>query len=597
MLSRLKAFNALLPYIRENTGLLLLGAVMLIAANYLDVKALTLLGQGIDLLAVNLGPFAGIHEGLMVGFVATVAVLVVAAAIARFWMRWLIIGASRQIEFRYRDDLFRHLQSLSASFFSRYPTGDIMSRSTNDLESVRLVIGPAVMYLSGTAVMLPMSLYQMIQISGTLTLFTWLPLVLVAPLFYFFSRRIHVRSMRSQEIFSEISTRVQETLTGIRVIKAYAREDEAAKQFEGTSNEFVRESVALALLQAYFIPLMAFIISLSLLGLVWAGGVLIVLHKDEPSGLTPGNLIGFLVLLMANIWPLAAIGWVFSMVERGSASMERLNRIFAEQTEITDPPVSKEEKNVRGRIELRNLTFTYPGAHKPALREINLNVAEGQIIGLTGPVGCGKSTLAHLLSRRYNPERGMIVIDDRDILDWRLRDYRARVGIVDQEPFLFSESIASNIAYGCPGAEQSKITHAAQIAQFDADVREFPHQYETLLGERGINLSGGQRQRAALARAIAIDPAILILDDALAAVDTHTEEEILKGLREFMRGRTTLLISHRISTVSLADHILYMENGSIAESGTHEDLIEHSGHYAALARRQQLTEEIEGLEE
>ncbi|MBI1785913.1 ATP-binding cassette domain-containing protein, partial [Candidatus Sumerlaeota bacterium] len=467
MFARLKSFSTLRPYVAENRRLLLLGAVTLVLANYLDVKVLVLLGKGVDLIGWNLGPFAGIHAQLLTVFLLLLGALAIAAAVARFWMRWLIIGASRQIEFKYRDDLFRHLEGLSASFFSRYSTGDIMSRSTNDLESVRLVIGPAVMYISGTMVMLPMSLYQMIQISGWLTFCTWAPLVLVAPLFYFFNHRIHARFTRAQEIFSDISTRVQETLTGIRVIKVYAREEQEAKRFGELSLRYVDENVRLALLQAYFIPLMGFIISLSMLALIWVGGVMIVHQTAEAAGITLGSLIALFVLLMANIWPLAAIGWVFSMVERGSASMERLNKLFDEKSEIVDSPAGIEllksaaEGNgaaqgtpaalrLRGELECRNLTFTYPGAANPSLRDINFRLGAGQILGLTGPVGCGKSTLAALLARRFNPQATSLLVDGRDILDWPLREYRRQVSIVDQEPFLFSDTIAANICYGLP---------------------------------------------------------------------------------------------------------------------------------------------------
>lgn len=573
----------------ENRGILAIGAVALVMANFLDIQLLVLLGHAMDMLGVRLGPFDDLKPMLLLFLLSSILLIILGAAVSRFWMRRLIIGVSRQVEFRLRNDLFAHFQRLSPSFYSRYPTGDLMARSTNDLEAVRLVIGPAVMYFASVAVMLPMSIYAMVGISGRLTLITFCPLLMLVPLFYFFSSRIHVRFMRVQERFSDLSTRVQEIVTGIRIVKGYGREDQETDRFSALSDEFVDENIRLTVLQAFFIPMMAFVVGSSLLAVVWGGGVMILREQ-----ISHGRFISFFLLMQANIWPLAAIGWVFSLVERGSASMTRINELFDAEPEIVSGAGGIEPPKGDGlEIEARSLTFTYPKAEVPALRDVSFRLAPGQTLGLTGPVGCGKSTLAVLLARRFNPEPGMLHVGGADVLDWNLDELRRRISIVDQEPFVFSDTIGNNIAYGLPVYDQEAVERVSAISKIDSEVSDLPAGYDTLLGERGINLSGGQRQRASLARALATDPELLILDDALSAVDTHTEDEILRGLGIFMKGRTTVLISHRIRTVSITDYILYLEDGRVTEQGTHEELMALGGEYWSLARTQQLEEEIE----
>ena len=590
----IRRFKRLFPYLRRHAGAMTLGMICLFLGNYFEITMAVLFGMAVDSLSVNLGPLKGLEGSFLNIFIGLTLAMGLAAAFFRFWMRRLIIGVSRHIEFEFRNDFFAHLLKLPAAVYDRRRTGDIMSRATSDMDAVRMVIGPAIMYLANTLVMLPMAIFKMAQLSPMLTLICMAPMLIIAPIFYFFKRHIHDRSLRTQELMSDLSAFIQETFSGIRVVKVHARESDQAAKFNAVSTEYVGESLRLAMLQAVFMPLLMIVVSLSVLALLWGGSYLII-----AGSVSIGALFTFFTLLMASIFPMIAIGWVLSLLERGAASMERIDEVFNEPLEIRDHATTQRElPELEGLIEFRAMTFQYEEAEKPALIDVNLTIEAGTTLGITGPIGCGKSTLAALVARRYSPPRGTLLIDGVDILDWPVEGLRARIGVVDQEPFLFSDTIEANILYGVDpvslnGNAHARARQAAEIAQLEGDLSQLPHGFETILGERGINLSGGQRQRTALARALAREPRMLLLDDALAAVDTHTEEAILRGLRTVLGRSTTLIVSHRISTVSLADRIVYLEGGRIIEQGTHEELIELGGKYWTLARKQQLAEEIE----
>jgi ATP-binding cassette subfamily B protein len=623
-------FRRFIPYLVRHRWKLAIGVACMVMTNGLDVQLATLMGTGLDLVAQPMGILQSAQKGLLAGWAGMVLAMALGAGATRYWMRWLIIGVSRDVEFAFRNDFFARLLSLPPPFYDRTRTGDIMSRATSDMDAIRTVIGPCIMYLANTMVMVPMTVTKMVLISPVLTAICWLPMALLMPMVFFFKKRINARFRRVQELMSDLSANVQETFSGIRVIKTCAREAERAEAFDRVSDDYVTANMRLARLQSVFMPMLGAVIGLSLLVMVAAGGVMII-----RGALSIGNLMTFFLLLGQSVWPVAALGWVLAQMERGAASMARVEEIMNlpdldEPTRSAisgDHPDGKAQASpvLSGRIAMRDLTFAYPGAARPALRGLTLAIPEGSTLGITGPVGCGKSTLAHLLARRYDPPRGALWIDGRDVLDWPTAALRRQIGIVDQEPFLFSDAIAANILFGVedagtgagtgedagagarthavaqaqggwralPAAMQERLLAAARVAHVEDEIRGFAGDFDALLGERGINLSGGQRQRVALARALARDPALLILDDALAAVDSQTEAAILRGLRQVLGSRTTILIGHRVSTMQLADCILYLEDGAMAESGSHEELLDRRGKYWQLAERQKLAEEIE----
>jgi ATP-binding cassette subfamily B multidrug efflux pump len=512
------------------------------------------------------------------------------AGILRFAQRRIIQGVARQMEFHLRADFFLHLQKLSAAYYDDVRTGDLMTRATSDLNAIRMVLSSAVMYTADAIVFFGLALTIMLRIDTTLTLIVLLPYPVLAILIRSLGKRLHAHYEGIQEAFSTLNTKVQENLSGVRVVKAYTLEASEIEHFQELNHEFVERNHRQIRLMTFFFPLFRFLPGIGIVALLWLGGLHVI---DEKMSL--GNFIAFNAYLMMLIRPMITLGFIVNTFERGAASMDRMNAILNEKPEIFDgEQVKWSIKDIEGEIEFRNLNFHYPDG-TPVLKDINLKIERGMTLAIVGGTASGKSTLVKLIPRIRQAERGTIFIDGVDIQDIPLNVLRSNIGFVEQEPFLFSDYLRNNITYGLETADDEEVRDAAHTADLLEQIEEFPDGLETFLGERGITISGGQRQRSALARAIIIKPKILILDDAFASVDTQTEDTILSRLAEIMKDRTTILISHRISTVKNADHIIVLNEGSIVETGTHEQLLEHHGIYAGIHETQLLQEELEEL--
>ena len=510
------------------------------------------------------------------------------AGILRFVQRRIIQGVARQMEFHLRADFFLHLQKLSASYYDNVRTGDLMTRATSDLNAIRMVLSSAIMYTADAIVFFGLALTIMLRIDVSLTIVALLPYPILAVLIRSLGKRLHAHYESIQEAFSTLNTKVQENLSGVRVVKAYTLEASEVEHFQELNHEFVERNHRQIRLMVFFFPLFRFLPGISGVVLLWMGG----LHVIEGK-ITLGDFVAFSAYLMMLVRPMITLGFIVNTFERGAASMDRMNAVLNEKPEIFDSEQVKWGiKNIEGEIEFRNLNFDYPDG-TPVLKDINLKIARGMTLAIVGGTGSGKSTLVNLIPRIRQAERGTIFIDGVDIQDIPLNVLRSNIGFVEQEPFLFSDYLRNNITYGLEAADDEAVKAAAHSADLLAQIEEFPDGLETFLGERGITISGGQRQRSALARAIIIKPKILILDDAFANVDTQTEDTILSRLDEIMKNRTTILISHRISTVKNADHIIVLNDGSIVETGTHEQLIAHNGIYAGIYETQLLQEELE----
>jgi ATP-binding cassette subfamily B multidrug efflux pump len=533
----------------------------------------------------------GVTREKLIRYAALILGITIIGGIFRFLMRRILIGASRHIEYDIRNDFFSRLLLMPLGYYQARRTGDLMSRATNDLNAVRTMIGPAVMYSSNTILIFAVAIAVMLSIDVRLTLIALIPLPFVSLSVWYFGGAIHRRFEKIQEQLSELSAVVQENLSGVRVVRAYGQEAHEIERFRAANEEYVSRNKVLIRLQGLFYPSMTFFLGLGALLVLWVGGDAVIRGR-----ITLGEFFAFNSYLAMLSWPMIAFGWVTNILQRGLASWGRMLEVMDAVPSIADDNVTDAGRSVAitGDIEIRNLTFTYPGADRPALRDVSLRIKSGTVAAFVGGTGSGKTTLISLIPRLHEPPRGTVFVDGVDVREIPLRKLRSAIGLVPQEPFLFSSTIAENIRFaGRKGASEADLGHAAAVSRLDKDVESFPKGYETVIGERGITLSGGQKQRTAIARAVYADPQILILDDALSAVDTSTEDEILERLRGVMRQRTSIIVAHRVSTVRDADQIFVLDEGRIIERGTHDQLVALDGTYASMYRKQLLEEELE----
>jgi ATP-binding cassette, subfamily B, multidrug efflux pump len=576
----------LFPYMRRYWRGYLWGCLCTIAANIVWVQFPRIIGVAADDLtrAVTWHKIFN-YAGLILGITAIHGVLL-------YYMRWIIIGISRDIEFDLRNDLFAQLEKQPPSYYHEHRTGDIMARMTNDLAAVRMLLGPAVMYTANTVLFFAGSLYFLLRISPFLTLTALAPMPLASVFIQFMGRKIHERFERIQAMFSDISAQAQENFSGARLVRAFAQEEAQIRAFERSNQEYIRRALRLVRLMGMLWPTLEFMLGAAMVISLLVGGHQVLQHR-----ITVGQFVAFNTYLMMLTWPIIALGYVVNLFERGTASVLRIHELLIAEPSIDDraAKLAPDQVQVRGDIEFRDLHFAYPAGNAQSievLHGISLSIPAGSSLALVGPTGSGKSTLVSLIPRLFDAPEGSVLIDGRSVRDYPLDPLRAAIGFVPQETFLFSTSIRDNIAFGVEGTTDEAVVQSAATARIRDEFQLFPGAFETVVGERGLTLSGGQKQRTALARAVLRNPRVLILDDALASVDTYTEERILEELRSVMTGRTTILISHRVSTVRHADRIAVLVRGSIAELGTHEELLARNGYYASLYQKQLLEEEL-----
>jgi ATP-binding cassette, subfamily B, multidrug efflux pump len=594
----LKSLRPLLPYLKRYRWSYVAGTICVFLTNGIWILFPLVIGRAADDLR------EGVTRHKLLYYAGLLLAIAAFKGIFQFLTRWIVIGISREIEFDLRNDLFKHLESLSFSYYQRNRTGDIMARATNDLNAVRMLLGPAIMYSANTMVYTAGALAFMISISPKLTFYTFLPLPVVSIVIQYFGRRIHERFERIQAMFSDISARAQENFSGARLIRAYVQEEAEIRAFEKENHEYIRRSLKLVRLMGMLWPTLELLLGFAVVLVLWLGGREVLQGQDRVQlvsylgtrttlmlngSMGVGDFVAFTTYMVQLTWPVIALGWVINIFQRGTASLIRINEILLEQPEIQDSADAR-ERQVKGEIEFRGLNFSYDG--KAVLRDLNLRIPAGSSLAIVGPTGSGKTTLVNLIPRIYDAAPGTVLIDGRPIREYSIASLRKSIGFVPQETFLFSDRIRENIALGVDTATDAEIHNAAEAANIAADIESFPEGYQTLVGERGITLSGGQKQRTAIARALIRNPQILILDDALSSVDTHTEDKILNHLRDVMRGRTTIFISHRVSTVRNADRIAVLHGGAIVELGTHEELLALNGYYTDLYNKQLLEEEL-----
>jgi ATP-binding cassette subfamily B protein len=563
---------------------LIWGIIFILLSNASAIYIPIFLKDGIDSL----------KDGVAYGELARYAVLIVVASlfsgIFRYMIRQTIIVMSREIEYDLRTDFWAHIQRLPLRYFQNTSTGNIMAHATNDINAVRSFLGPAVMYSIDTLTRFIIVLAIMLSFNYEITLYSLIPLPFLSYLVYKLGTKVHTKFTRIQEQFSTLTAKAQESFSGIRVVKSYVREDNEVKEFREMSQEYLRRNMDMIKVQSYFQPILFLITGISAIIVLWFGGLQVI-----NGTLTLGELSAFTVYLGMLIWPIIAFGWVINLVQQGAASMKRINNAFDEKFEIEDAPGAIAQMPMKGNIEFKNVEFKYAEHLPAALKNINLTIRAGETAAIIGHTGSGKTSLVNLIPRLYDVTKGEVLIDGVNVKNLTLSLLRKSIGLASQETFLFSDTITNNIGYGMDDINEELVDAASGISQLKKDVEGFPLKFDTILGERGITLSGGQKQRTSLARALAVDPKILILDDTFSAVDTNTEEEILRGLREFMRNRTSIIISHRISTVKDADVIFVLKDGEVAERGTHESLIALNGIYADLHFKQLLEKELEEL--
>ena len=582
----LKDLKPLWPYARRYRAKIAKGLTLVVVANLFGLSWPYLLKLAIDALDAGIGALGLLSFGF--GIVA----LALIAGTCRFGMRLYLNSVSRRVEADLRDDFYGHLSRLAPEFYNRVPTGEIMSRATNDILAVRMVAGPAIMYLLNTAVVAVIALSMMAWIDFRLTLWAMLPMLIVPPTVLYFGREIHRRFEEIQAQFGRLSTMAQQNLSGARIVRAYVREDTQSSEFAELNQGYLSRNMRLAKVWGLFHPALMFLTGLAAVIVLGVGG------RDVVIGhITLGDFVAFSFYLLLLIWPMIALGWVVNLFERGAASMSRIQEIMDQKPSIVDSERPLEIAQPKGAVEFVNVGFRYPGTERWVLRDITFKIEPGQTVAIVGPTGAGKSSIVRLIPRLYDPQEGEVLLDGMPVSQLRLEQLRKLIAVVPQEPFLFSETLGENVAFGLSGEyDEQSIVDASQIAQLADTILDFPDGYDTQLGERGINLSGGQKQRATLARALTRDAPVLILDDALSAVDTQTEARILDGLHDVLTQRTSIIVSHRVTAVKDADMILVVEDGEIVERGVHEDLIAGRGTYARLLRRQLLEESLAAAE-
>jgi ATP-binding cassette subfamily B protein len=577
----LRAFRPLRPYLARYKARFVAGFLCLLVSQLVGVIVPLIIKAGIDDL---------MHGGTarkLLGVAGLLLAVGVCKAVLQFWMRWILIGISRDVEYDLRNGLFAHLMRLSPRYYTENRTGDLMSKLTNDLNAVRNMVGPGIMYSANTVVLGIATIALMVHLDWRLTLYVLIPMPLVSIGVKFFGQQIHEHFEKIQELYSDLTERVRENLSGVRVVRAFCQEEAEMAAFDGMNLDFVAKNKGLIWITSFLWPGMELLFAVAFLLVMVVGG-----HHVLEGRITVGTFAAFNVYLTYLIWPMIALGYVTNLVQRGLASLGRLMTIFDSKPDIDDRAVPAHPlTSLRGEVEFRNLTFSYNGV--PVLKNLNLQIPAGKTVAIVGATGSGKSTLVGLIPRLYDAPEGSLLVDGVPIRQIPLKTLRRHIGFVPQETFLFSETIRENIKFGAPEASNTEVEHAAEISNILPEIQGFPKGFDTMVGERGLTLSGGQKQRTAISRAVIRDPRILILDDALSSVDTFTEEKILRNLTGVMAGRTTILISHRVSTIQNADEIVVLHDGEIVERGTHEHLLALNGHYTDLYNKQLIEEELE----